>query len=173
MTLREIIIWIQQYQFVLLFINAIFFGGVIILFLHLKFSLKKYRFLIKGNEDKDLEGLLLVLSKQLADNSNKLEELNTDFKEFKECSKKNFQNWSLVRFKAFNNVGGDQSFALALMDAYGDGLVISSIFGREESVVYCKPIKEGTSLYPLSKEEQEAITRARNGKNLSRKIIQG
>jgi hypothetical protein len=167
MSFREIILWIQQYQFILLLLNAILFIVGIILFFNLKISLKKYRFLTKGNEDKDLEGLLLGLSKQLGDNTSQVEKLNSDFKEFKDCSMKNFQNWSLVRFKAFNNVGGDQSFALALMDAFGDGLVISSIFGREESVVYCKPIKKGASVYPLSKEEQEAIHQALNGKKFN------
>jgi hypothetical protein len=111
---------------------------------------------------------MLTFSKQLVENTSRLENISTELKELYDCSKNNFQNWSLVRFKAFNNVGGDQSFALALMDAFGDGLVISSIFGREESVVYCKPIKKGSSVYPLSKEEQEAINQALDRKNLSK-----
>jgi hypothetical protein len=164
MPVSEIILWIQQYQFVLLILNFFLVVVVLIIFCNLKFSLKRYRFLSKGNEDKDLEALLLSFSRQLANVTERVEGLNSDFKEFGDCSKKNFQKWSLVRFKAFNNVGGDQSFALALMDAFGDGLVISSIFGREESVVYCKPIKKGASVYPLSKEEQEAINQALNGK---------
>jgi hypothetical protein len=166
MPVSEIILWIQRYQFVLLILNLFLFIVVLIFFCNLKFSLKRYRFLSKGNEDKDLEALLLSFSKQLADITERVEGLKSDFKEFGDSAKKNFQNWSLVRFKAFNNVGGDQSFALALMDAFGDGLVISSIFGREESVVYCKPIKKGASVYPLSKEEQEAINQALNGKKL-------
>jgi hypothetical protein len=166
MPVSEIILWIQRYQFVLLILNLFLFIVVLIFFCNLKFSLKRYRFLSKGNEDKDLEALLLSFSKQLADITERVEGLKFDFKEFGDSAKKNFQNWSLVRFKAFNNVGGDQSFALALMDAFGDGLVISSIFGREESVVYCKPIKKGASVYPLSKEEQEAINQALNGKKL-------
>jgi hypothetical protein len=168
MSSKEIIYWIQQYQFVLLIVNAILLVVVLFIFLNLKLSLKKYRFLLNDNEDKDLEAMLLTFSKRLADNAKEVETLNSDFKEFRDGSRKNFQNWALVRFKAFNNVGGDQSFALALMDAFGDGLVISSIFGREESVVYCKPIKKGASVYPLSKEEQEAITQALNGKKLSK-----
>ena len=73
---------------------------------------------------------------------------------------KHFQNWSLVRFQAFANTGGDQSFALAILDALGDGIVMSSIFGREEARVYCKPVQKGSSTYPLSAEEKDTISKA-------------
>jgi hypothetical protein len=141
-------------------INLFFSIFVFITFLRLKRHLKKYRFLLKGNEEQDLETLLLNLGQKLNDHSIKLTKVITEFETFCEHSRKYLQNWALIRFKAFDNIGGDQSFALALMDSFGDGLVFSSIFGREESVVYCKPIKGGVSSYPLSKEEQEAINQA-------------
>jgi hypothetical protein len=70
---------------------------------------------------------------------------------------RHLQNCGLVRFQAFENTGGDLSFALALLDGSGSGVVLSSLFGRDESRVYCKPVEEGKSTYVLSKEEQKAI----------------
>jgi hypothetical protein len=66
----------------------------------------------------------------------------------------------LVRFQAFSDYGGDQSFALALADAAGDGVVISSIFAREGTRIYAKPLKAWISSYSLSFEEEEAISQA-------------
>lgn len=66
----------------------------------------------------------------------------------------------LVRFNPFGDTGGDQSFAIALLDERDDGLVISSIFGRSESRLYAKPVKGGKSKYALSDEEEQAIIQA-------------
>ena len=136
---------------------------VLILFLAANIKLKKYRNLLKGTEGKDLETLLLELlgkTNAVFNKQMKIEERLTDNQILEE---KHLQNWSLVRFQAFQNTGGDQSFAFAMMDALGDGIVMSSIFGREEARVYCKPIQHGSSNYPLSEEEKEAIQKATGG----------
>lgn len=70
------------------------------------------------------------------------------------------QRVGLVRFDAFPDVGGQQSFAVALLDDRGDGILLSSLFGREQSWTYAKPVRGGSSPYPLSPEEREAIARA-------------
>lgn len=69
----------------------------------------------------------------------------------------------LLRFKAFENVGSDLSFAFALLSQEGDGVIISSIYNREETRVYAKPIEGGLSSYSLSDEEKEVITKAMQG----------
>lgn len=66
----------------------------------------------------------------------------------------------IVRFDAFVDVGGRLSFAAALLDDDGNGLVISSISGRSEGRVYAKPIVDRRSEFPLSEEEEEAIRKA-------------
>jgi hypothetical protein len=68
----------------------------------------------------------------------------------------------LIRFNAFENMGSDLSFALALLNQEGNGVVLSSINSREESRVYAKPLTNGESSYHLSEEEKKAITKARN-----------
>jgi len=70
------------------------------------------------------------------------------------------QRVGVVRFNAFPDVGGDQSFAIALLDNHGDGVVISSLQGRTENRVYAKPLKRWDSSYNLSDEEKQAIAKA-------------
>lgn len=72
------------------------------------------------------------------------------------------QKIGVVRFDAFPDVGGEQSFALALLDSNMNGFVISSLFGRSESRVYAKEITRGNSHHSLSDEEKDAIRRAGN-----------
>ena len=70
------------------------------------------------------------------------------------------QRLGVVRYNAFEDVGSDLSFAIALLDSGSNGVVISSLYGREESRVFAKPVVAGDSPYPLSEEEREAIRRA-------------
>jgi hypothetical protein len=66
----------------------------------------------------------------------------------------------LVRYDAFEDVGGRLSFSCALLDAKGNGVVMTSINGRQDTRVYAKPVTEGRSAYSLSIEEEEAIRQA-------------
>jgi hypothetical protein len=67
---------------------------------------------------------------------------------------------ALLRYDAFEDVGGRLSFSCALLDDHGTGVVLTSINGRQETRVYAKPVAEGTSSYNLSVEETEAIRQA-------------
>lgn len=66
----------------------------------------------------------------------------------------------LVRFSPFHDTGGDQSFALALLDGTGDGVVITGLHSRTDSRLYAKPVERGGSTYTLTPEEREAMARA-------------
>jgi hypothetical protein len=66
----------------------------------------------------------------------------------------------LVRYDAFEDVGGRLSFSCALLDDHGTGVVVTSINGRQDTRVYAKPIVNATSTYNLSTEEDEAIQQA-------------
>lgn len=70
------------------------------------------------------------------------------------------QRVGLLRYDAFEDVGGRLSFSCAMLDEHGTGVVLTSINGRQETRVYAKPITEGRSSYNLSSEEEEAIRQA-------------
>jgi DNA gyrase/topoisomerase IV subunit A len=91
-----------------------------------------------------------------------VEEINKSLKEVKEKNKKSLQKIGITRFNPFGEIGGDQSFSIAILDENNDGFVITSHYGRESNRVYAKPIKAGKSEYVLSKEEGQAIVKSLN-----------
>lgn len=70
------------------------------------------------------------------------------------------QHVGIVRFNPFSDKGGDQSFAIAILDDHADGIVISSMQSRTDNRVYGKSVVGGQSTYTLTNEEREAIARA-------------
>jgi len=76
-------------------------------------------------------------------------------------SKKSISKVGLVRFNPFDDMGGDQSFTLALLDHNNSGVIITSLHTRENTRIYAKPVKngEGQSM-SLSKDEKLAIVKA-------------
>ena len=66
----------------------------------------------------------------------------------------------LVRYDAFEDVGGRLSFSCALLDDHANGVVVTSINGRQDTRVYAKPVTGGKSGYNLSIEEEEVIRQA-------------
>ena len=63
----------------------------------------------------------------------------------------------VVRFSAFQDMGSDLSYAVAMLDAKNNGVVFSSIFAREDSRTYVKPVEGGQSKYTMTKEEEQAV----------------
>jgi Protein of unknown function (DUF4446) len=74
---------------------------------------------------------------------------------------------AIVRYDALSEGAGQLSFSLALLNATGDGVVLSSINGRAETRTYAKPIVAGQSKQELSPEEAQAVRSARLGAGLA------
>lgn len=72
------------------------------------------------------------------------------------------QKTGIVRFNPFNDMGGNQSFIIALLDQKNNGFVISSLFAKDGNRVYTKEVKAGKSDHTLSNEEKESIEKAIN-----------
>ena len=73
------------------------------------------------------------------------------------------QQVGLIRYQAYHDVGGDHSFALALLDARGYGVVVNSLYHRDRCRIYAKPVHQWRSDTTLSDEEAAAIELARTG----------
>jgi hypothetical protein len=113
-------------------------------------------------EGHDLSKPLEALTARMDVGDERAERLRNDIEQLVAHLPHNIQAVGLVRFQAFSDYGGDQSFALALANATGDGVVISSIFAREGTRVYAKPLTAWTSSYSLSFEEEEAINQVQS-----------
>lgn len=66
----------------------------------------------------------------------------------------------LIRYDAFDDVGGEQSFSLALLDAQGSGVVLTSVHSRSDMRVYAKSVQAGRASHPLSQDEERLLREA-------------
>lgn len=128
--------------------------------LRLRASNKKWTDLMTGMDGQSLEKLLLDHMRQTNSVTERIDRAHArlDGVENKLESAKRFVG--VVRYDAFEDVGGSQSFALAVYDDKGDGAVITSMVGRTDCRVYAKEINRGKADRELSKEEQAAIAAA-------------
>ncbi|HXF70993.1 MAG TPA: DUF4446 family protein [Actinomycetota bacterium] len=109
------------------------------------------------------EALRAVLDRQ-SDRIGRLEQalraLTGSHRRHEDLLQRTIRRVGLVRFDAFEDVGGRLSFSCALLDDLGDGVVVTSINGRQDTRVYAKPVLGGASSYNLSAEEEAAIRQA-------------
>lgn len=133
---------------------------------------KKIKLLFKGTKAVDLEGIIFEQIKRLRQTEKSLEELNSFCQYLEKMSLKGLQKISVVRFNPFSDTGGDQSFAIACLDAENNGFTLTSLFTREGTRIYSKPIENSESTYPLTNEEKEAIELAEAKGTMISKIKQ-
>jgi hypothetical protein len=67
------------------------------------------------------------------------------------------RGFAMTRFNAFDHTGGNQSFCCAILDEKGNGMVLSSLYSRERSNVFAKPIQNFNSEFELTKEEKQVL----------------
>lgn len=122
---------------------------------------KRYEAFMMGQDAKSLEDTLIdrlnqvdQLTKANAANENNINRLFSDMK----CT---FQKAGLVKYDAFNEMGGKLSFSLALLNEANDGFVINAVHSREGCYTYIKEIIDGNSIIVLADEEQDALNIAK------------
>lgn len=119
---------------------------------------KKYKeFMVRLGNGTNIED---ILRKYIS----KVDQVDSDNKEIMEfCNNINnnmqkcFQKIGIVRYNAYQDVGSDLSFTLAILDNKNNGVVLNGIYSRDMSNIYAKPIINGESKYTLSEEEKEAL----------------
>jgi hypothetical protein len=120
----------------------------------------EYKALVAGTSGGNLEQILHDHMAQVRNVAQRLDKLEALAHQTDLASRRSLQWLGVLRFNPFNDVGGDQSFALALVDGYGNGVVISSLHMRNVTRVYAKPLKKWESEHHLTDEEKRAIANA-------------
>ena len=115
--------------------------------------------------DETLRGILQGQGEQMQRLERAIRALHATDKKQQTEIEGSVRNVALLRYDAFEDVGGRLSFSCALLDDHGDGVVLTSINGRQETRVYAKQVTQGTSSHNLSLEEEEAIRRAMGGRH--------
>jgi hypothetical protein len=121
---------------------------------------RRLRRLIGDTQGAGLDELLDKQFRRLDTVAERVEALNKLHHELERLSQRSIQKVGVTRFNPFADTGGDQSFAIALLDADGNGIVLSSLHSRADTRVFAKQVQAGRSRHALSDEEQDAIRKA-------------
>ncbi len=125
--------------------------------------IRHYQRLTKGVVAGDLIKIWQNYLERAEKNDREIKQINQLTQKLSDEGKRHFQKVGLVRFNPFNELGGNQSFAISLLDEKGDGMVISSLHGRDSTRFYAKPVKNfKESGFELSAEEKDAIHNSQN-----------
>jgi Protein of unknown function (DUF4446) len=138
-------------------------GLAIVMLQSLQISRMKQRIdMLTGGAEGDLEAVLGQHLETVHEVGQDLDELTARMAVLESAGRHHFARQGLVRFSPFEDTGGNQSFALALLDESDDGLVISSLHSRTGTRIYAKAVVNGKADATTSPEEARAIDEARN-----------
>lgn len=132
----------------------------LIMYRKAQFLQSRYHTFMQGENGSSLEGSLREIHQEVQKVNQEVAENRQRLRAMATTLDTAVRGVGVIRFNAFQDTGSDLSFAVAYLDAHKNGVVISSIYGREESRTYAKPLVAGLSQYQLSTEEEEAIQRA-------------
>ena len=122
----------------------------------LKALQKKYDFFTQG-KDVNIDTVLTETLSELEMTKKELAELTVKHNKLREQVRGCLQVVKLERYDAFDAMGGEMSYSILLADENKDGVILTSIYGRDESRCYAKDLKNGKSKYVLAEEEKNLL----------------
>ena len=125
---------------------------------------RSQRILSRGMTDSSLQDILAQHFVRVDGLEDRIERLEQDVAALHSLQLNAVQRIGLVRYDAFDDMGGELSFALALLNEHGDGIVMSTITGRQDNRTYSKQVVKGRAAIQSSAEEDAAIKQAMSGR---------
>jgi hypothetical protein len=156
----------NQFEYVLG--GGVFFLLIWVIFLQVSlFSLRRrQKALFAGKQASNLEKIILENKKELQVAQADIKKLYEIAAKINRLAIRSIHRVGMVRFNPFQDIGGNQSFSVALLDYENSGLVLSSLYSREGVRIYAKAVVKGKSPhFPLTDEEKQAIQTATILKN--------
>jgi uncharacterized protein YoxC len=145
----------------LLVLIIILFALVIYIMINASKRNKEMHKLLSGTTGVDLEEIILKRFSDIDAVKNNSIRLTKEHKELQSDLAASIKKIGLVKYDAFEGMGGSLSFALALLDTNNNGVVLNCMHSREGCFAYAKEIIRGESYVALSDEEKEAIERTK------------
>lgn len=121
---------------------------------------KGYKVFMTGKGAKNLEDTLIKRLNQVDALIESNDENKKNIKSLFANMQLTYQKMGLIKYDAFNEMGGKLSFSLAMLDKRNNGYIINAMHTREGCYTYIKEIVDGNSIIVLSEEEQKALDRA-------------
>ena len=119
-----------------------------------------YNTFMKGKDGKTLENSLKEKFDEVETVLRVTKQNRQDIKDMSRILKRNFHKFGIVKYDAFNEMGGKLSFAIAMLDGNNSGWIMNAMHSREGCYTYIKEIIKGESYIELSEEEAEALDKA-------------
>lgn len=123
---------------------------------------QKYRVFMKGKDGQTLEKQFQAKFKDLDRLAKIQDKQYCDLEKLTGVMERTLSKYGIVKYDAFDDVGGRMSFALAMLDKNNTGFILNAIHSRENCFLYLKEIVKGESYIMLSEEEIQALKRAVN-----------
>ncbi len=134
---------------------------IIMLLIHAFILERRIKNMMRGKAGKSLEDVIVDLQNRVYNNEVFISKNSEDIKDLFGKMRKRIRNVSTLRFKPFEDAGSTQSFAIAIVNDDGDGVVLSSLYTRERMSVFAKPVTGNKSEYELTNEEKSVLESAK------------
>jgi hypothetical protein len=134
--------------------------GWLLLLAKLRQQNRRLTALTRGADGQSLEAVLAAHLARVEQTERRMEALEQAVGVLQAQMPDRLRYARLIRYDAFDDVGGEQSFSLALLDQRGNGVVLTSVYSRMDMRVYAKAIQDGRSSHALSEEEQRLLREA-------------
>ena len=121
---------------------------------------KKYDMLLRGRGELNMGDLIQAHSQDIFEMDKKVNELAYEVEKAKKSFAFPIQKIGFVKYDAFYDLKNKLSYSIALLDGFNNGLLLTTIYGRESCITYAKEVKSGSVNQELSKEEFEALRMA-------------
>ena len=147
------------FLFLLILIVVLF---VLYISVNMKYERLKtsYSSFMRGKDGKTLENSFKEKFEEVEAVLRVTKQNRQDIKEMSKILKRNFHKFGIVKYDAFNEMGGKLSFAIAMLDGNNSGWIINAMHSREGCYTYIKEIIKGESYIELAEEEAEALDKA-------------
>lgn len=119
-----------------------------------------FRRLTKVAKVEDIKKLLDKIIEKQTDNTGDIEKIKKEINRVNLDGTEHVQKVGLIRFNPFNEIGGDHSFSLAILDGKDNGIIITGLHTRDRTRIYAKQVARGKSDLELSVEEKKALLKA-------------
>ncbi|MCF7833814.1 MAG: DUF4446 family protein [Candidatus Pacebacteria bacterium] len=121
---------------------------------------KRLQRFFAGKKGKDLEDTIENLQLDILNLQEEKNKIQAQIAVLQKKAKESIRGVETIRFNPFPEQGGNQSFAIAMINEEENGVILSSLYARERMSIFAKPIKNGISEHSLTEEEKEALQKA-------------
>lgn len=140
--------------------SVLVFIALIVLLVSYRRLYKRYDMFMRGKDAETLEDLISMQMDELRDLKAENKNVKELLRSLRKSQRVSYQKFGMVKYNAFQGMGGNLSFAFAMLNEMNSGFVLNAVHSREGCYLYLKNIEQGETDVMLGAEEKEALERA-------------